>query len=429
MSIAAVVHPYRRFSLAERDRRWAAVRSLMRRDGLSAIVAPQNPGNSTDWQADARYLSHVGGGADASIAVVFPLEGEVTAIATSAAERWGPSVQDWVTDVREAKRRYGRVMAERLLELELAKERIGICGRSTRTPEGTIMHGTMKALTDALPQATFVDCSDLLQEVREVKSEEEIAVLQTSVDIVERAIEAQTRAAQPGIPDYVVWAETMHGLFSRGSELSVHYNWIAARNPGRTLTRPTARKLVEGDVIVAEIESSVIGYRAQQIRPVAVHRCDPVLIEMSKAHADIYPELLETLQPGTTVGRMIDKIVELGTRIGKTRGPLAGARASLIVHGRGLGDDRPLLLTSPDAKPDYEGTERAIGMSFPENGVYIVKPTIWSADNAYQYIWGDTVRVTPQGAKRMGKAPIGMMLSSDTPFKDFPTDVVACPGD
>ncbi len=429
MSAAPTVHPYRRFSLAERDRRWREVRARMRRDGIAAIVAPQNPGNSTDWQADARYLSHVGGGADASIAVVFPLEGEVTAVATSAAERWGPSVQDWVADVREAKRRYGRVMAERLLELGLSREKIGICGGSTRTPEGTIMYGTMKALADALPHATFVDTSELLQEVREVKSEEEIAVLQDSVDIVERAIEAQTRAAQPGVPDYVVWAETMHGLFARGSELSVHYNWVAAQNPGRTLTRPTVRKLVAGDVIVAEIESSVIGYRAQQIRPLAVRRCDPMLMEMSKAHADIYPELLETLRPGATVGQMIDKIVELGTRIGKTKGPLSGARASLIVHGRGLGDDRPLLLTSPDAKPDYEGTERAMAMGFPENGVYIVKPTIWSADKSYQYIWGDSVRVTKSGAKRMGKAPIGMILSPDTPFTDYPTDVVACRGD
>src|ERR1700687_3773045 len=57
--------PYRRFSLAERDRRWAAVRRLMARDGLAAIFAPNNPGNSTDWQADSRYLSQCGGGADA----------------------------------------------------------------------------------------------------------------------------------------------------------------------------------------------------------------------------------------------------------------------------------------------------------------------------------------------------------------------------
>jgi hypothetical protein len=178
-------------------------------------------------------------------------------------------------------------------------------------------------------------------------------------------------------------------------------------------------------VIVAELESSVIGYRAQQIRPVAVNHCAPLLMELSKAHADIYPELLDTLRPGTTVGQLIDKVIEFGKRISLRSGPLAGAQVSLIVHGRGLGDDRPLLLTSPDAKPDYEATERSMALGLPEDGVYIVKPTIWAADKRYNFIWGDTVRITRGGAKRMGRAPHGMIVSPEQAFTGWPTDFVA----
>src|SRR5438132_13659306 len=112
----AELYPYPRFSLAERDRRWKAVRELMREHRLDVLVTPQNSGHSTDFQANSRYLSHVGGGGDADIGVVFPLEGEVTAVATSAKLRW-PNVQNWVTDVRAARRNYGRVMVERLREL------------------------------------------------------------------------------------------------------------------------------------------------------------------------------------------------------------------------------------------------------------------------------------------------------------------------
>jgi Xaa-Pro aminopeptidase len=413
---------YRRFSLAERDRRWAAVRRLMRRDGIAAIIAPQNPGNSTDWQADARYLSHVGGGADASIACVFPLEGEVTAIATSAAERWGPAVQDWVADVREANRRYGQAMAERLKELGITDERIGICGASTRSPEGTIMYGTYKAIADAFPRATFVDASELLQEAREVKSAEEIAVLQRSVELVEHGAEAWLRFAQPGVPDYVVWAEAMHAMFARGSELSVHYNWVTSQNPGRTLTRPTGRPLVKGDISVAEIESSVIGYRAQQIHSIAVHDCDPVFKDLSKLHAELYPRLLEVFVPEISVGELIEKTIEVGKKVAMRGGPLASAKASLIVHGRGLGDDRPLLLTNLDAKPMYEGTERTMSYRFPENGVYIFKPTIATADKKYQFIWGDSVHLMKGGAKRMGKLPPGLAISRPANL-DWPRDV------
>jgi len=416
---------YRRFSITERDRRWAEVRKLMLRDGLAAIVAPQNPGHSTDWQADARYLSQVGGGADAAIAVVFPLEGEVTAIATSAAERWGPAIQNWVSDVREANRRYGRIAVDRLRELGITNERIGVTGlgEGTRTPEGAVMYGTFKAIESAFPKATFIDASSLLQEVREKKSPEEVAVLQCSVDLIERAVEAQTNAAQPGVPDYVVWAEAMHAMFVRGSELTVHFNWVAATNPGRTLTRPTGRPLVRGDVIVAEIEASVVGYRAQQIRPVAVHDCDPMFVELAKAHSDLYPQLLELFQPGITVAELIDKTIALGKKTAVRSGPLSDAKASLIVHGRGLGDDRPLLLTNLDARPMYEATERTMDFQFPENGIYIVKPTIATADKKYQYIWGDTVHLTSKGAKRLGQCPMGLVISQPSSFTTWPTDV------
>jgi hypothetical protein len=42
---------------------------------------------------------------------------------------------------------------------------------------------------------------------------------------------------------------------------------------------------------------------------------------------------------------------------------------------------------------------------FPANGVDILKPTIATADNRHQFIWGDTVHVGPGGARRMGQAP------------------------
>jgi hypothetical protein len=136
---------YRRFSLDERDRRWKAVRELNERGGVEVVIAPPKDGSSTDWQADARYLSHCGGGADASIGCVFPLTDEPTVVATSAV-RWGPRVQDWVADVRDVNRDYGRAIADRLQELRANAKRIGICGLSggTRTPAGTILHGTAR---------------------------------------------------------------------------------------------------------------------------------------------------------------------------------------------------------------------------------------------------------------------------------------------
>lgn len=396
---------YRRFSLAERDRRWAEVRQRMARDGIEVIVAPPNNGNSTDWQADARYLSHCGGGADASIGCVFPLDAEPTVVATSAV-RWGPKVQDWVRDVREANRAYGTVIAERLSELNADGVRIGICGLSggTRTPEGTILHGTYDAIVKAVPHAEIVNASDLLQEVRCAKSGEEIEALQESVDLVERAYEAEVEwAGKPGVRDYEVWAAAMNAMFSGGSELSVHFNWVASQVITRTMTRPETRQLEDGDIIVNELESSINGYRAQQTRPVAVRTCAPIYLELMKFHGELYDRLLEFIRPGVTLLDTIERVKVLGREICPSTGPLAGGGARMVCHGRGLGDDVPLA-TNDDA------VKRFGAWRFPEDGVFIIKPTVHAGDRT-SLGWGDTCRVTPSGTVRMGKAPHEMLIA------------------
>lgn len=398
-------YDYRRFSLAERDRRWQTVRERMERDGIEVIIAPPNTGNSTDWQADARYLSHCGGGADASIGCVFPLNDEPTVVATSAV-RWGPRVQEWVKDVRDVNRRYGQVIGERLRELQADGKRIGICGLGggTRAPEGTIAYGTFEQIVKAVPHSEIVNATDLLQEVRCVKSQEEIEVLQESVDLIERAYEAEIEwAARPGVRDYEVWAATMYALFSRGSELSVHFNWIADNPPTRTLTRPQHKVLQDGDIIINELEASVIGYRAQQTRPVAVRRCDPIYSDLIEFHRDLYLRLLDFMRPGVSLRAVIQRTRELASELCPRTGPLAGGGANFVCHGRGLGDDFPLAT-------NQEAVERFGEWTFPENGVFIIKPNVRAGSGA-SIGWGDTCRIRPGGAVRMGKGPHEMVVA------------------
>jgi len=185
-------------------------------------------------------------------------------------------------------------------------------------------------------------------------------------------------------------------MLSRGSEFSVHYNWIADNAPTRTLTRPQRKVLEDGDIIVNEIESSIIGYRAQQVRPVAVRTCDPILLDLAEFHGEMYDRLLEFLKPGVTLAEAIDKTRQIGSQLCPTTGPLAGGGARFVCHGRGLGDDVPLATNE-------EATKRFGGWQFPENGVFVVKPSV-QGGSGVSLTWGDTCRVTSHGTVRMGKA-------------------------
>jgi Xaa-Pro dipeptidase len=394
----AELYPYPRFSIAERDRRWKAVRELMRRDSLDVIVTPQNSGHSADYQANTRYLTHCGGG-EPDVAGVFPVEGEVTAIATSAAPRW-PTVQDWVTDVREARRNYGRAIVERLKELDVERGRIGITGlgevEGTRTPEGTIFYGTWKQIREAFPNAELVDATAILDEVRYVKSDEEIEVLTKSVEINELAIEAEIEAARVGIKDWEVWAAVHYAMTRNGSELPIHCFWVSGKNPKRTLTRPSMRLLERGDVIINELEASWIGYRAQAVQPVFVEVIDSVQAELIKVQREIFNDVLENLKPGVTVGQLADITMRAAQGAAPKTGPASGARGDLTMHGRGAGDDGPII--TPHAK-----SPKQLAVSMQENMVFICKPAAISADGEYACQWGDTVVVMKNGGRRLGK--------------------------
>jgi hypothetical protein len=204
----------------------------------------------------------------------------------------------------------------------------------------------------------------------------------------------------------------------------VHFNWYSG--PEATGSRPRAalRLLEISDILQSEIESSIMGYRAQQYRPVVVHECPAWLSELSKAHAEMYPRVLEVLREGATVRELVEATVRIGQEVAPHSGPAAGCRANMTFHGRGLGDDRPLVLTRAGAglTSIYESTDRTWDHVFPADGVYICKPTLQTADGKRQFRWGDTVRTTRTGAVRMGSAAHGIVVSEAIDVS-WPTDV------
>src|SRR4030095_12677012 len=211
---------------------------------------------------------------------------------------------------------------------KLDRGRIGITGlgevEGTRTPEGTIFYGTWKQIREAFPRAQLVDATAILDEVRYVKSPEEIDALAKSMEINEIAIQAEIDAAKVGVKDWEVWAAVHYAMTRNGSELPVHCFWVSGKNPKRTLTRPSMRLLERGDVIINEIEASWIGYRSQGVQRVFVEVINPVQAELIKVQREIFDRVLENLRPGVTVG----ELAELNKRTAQSAAPTSGLAAS-----------------------------------------------------------------------------------------------------
>jgi Xaa-Pro aminopeptidase len=380
----------------------------MRERAVDVIVVPNNTGHSTDFQANGRYLTHVGGGGDSDIAAVFPLEGDVTAFATSAAARW-PCVQDWTTDVREANRAYGPVVVERLKELKVDHGRIGIAGlgADTRTPEGTMLSGFWRALSKAFPEAEFVDATDILRRVRFVKSDEEVEALRKSAQIIEKGIAAKIAAARPGVLDWQVWAAAMSAMMHHGSEIPVHQNWVSGKNPIRTLTRPTFRPLEKGDLIIDELEASWIGYRSQIVQPVFVGVADPRHVELIKVQREVFNRVVERFRPGVSVRELAEVTLKSCEKAAPKTGPAAGAVGRLTMHGRGAGDDGPIMVGNMHDSEDLDEILQA-------NMVCILKPSVETTVGGEKTIcrWGDTVVAADGGGIRLSTLPHDLAVSA-----------------
>lgn len=395
------------FSLAERERRWERVRQLMARDRLDVIVVPRFAGNWDGGNANARYLSGLGGNG-AGGTVVFPLEGEVAAIVgpVPAREYW-LAFQEWVTDIRFAGRnlaleaggsgtsgfRAGGGVVERLRELKLERGRIGLAGLtgSPRLPDGIVPYGLYVGLQEAFPEAELVDATELLDEARVVKSAEEIAFMERALALAEDAIDTLTKEARPGVPEATVYVRMLASMVEQGGELPTMLLWSAGwPQPYRTYMMPSQKPLQAGDVINAEIDGNYGGYRAQFTITATLGRARPEYQEMFRIQQEALQACYEHLRPGIRMGELLP-ICEAAAR-----GTPYTCR--LIMHSRGLGDDAPVIVF---------GTRdpRILNWPIEENNSFIIKPVVWIGEWEQFVCWGDQVVVTAHGPRRLGTRP------------------------
>ena len=382
-----------RFSLAERDRRWARVRELMSAENIDAIFVPPNTGHWDTFQASGRYLTTLGGN-NAQVATIFPMNGDVTAISSPDINpRIWLARQDWVTDIRSAGSGGGwgytdHVIA-RVKELGLERGRIGISGLfgNTRYPEGTFSHGMYEMLRRELPQAELVNGNLVLERARFVKSAEEIAFMEQGIALTEGALEVLRSEGKPGARENVVYMRMLASMVERGAELPSMILWSAAwpQSPSNYYM-PTQRPLQAGDMISLEMEARVAGYNGQVTQIAFLGGPPPAYQEMFELQQRVLARCYELLHPGSIMGDFVEACKPFENDVYTVR---------LIMHCRGLGDDSPICIGE-----FRDETMRTWPIEV--GSTFIIKPVIFARKEFRRLYWGDTVVATESGARRLG---------------------------
>jgi Xaa-Pro dipeptidase len=386
-------------SLQERDRRYKIVRAEMDRRGIDCLLLPANTGRWEQLQGDSRYLTTIGGFAT-EVFTVFPREGEVTAYIFNRAA-WWKQAQQWVADVRDGRNRWGQNAIERIGELGLQKGTIGISGLAGlfRAPEGIIPYSSVKAIQDAFPQAKIVNATEMMQEIRAVKSAEEVSMLERSAAIVEKTIEAMVEHANPGVSEKELYGAMVHAMLANGGELPTLF--FLSAGPGLTNSSfvPTDYRIQKGDRIIDEIEAKYGGYAAQAVCPVVIGTPDDEYQKMIDISRACFDAILGAMKPGVTFGALFDVYKRTVEEQGKGK----YLWNHPMMHARGLGDDGPALLGDKDLQR-FSKIQLQTGMTF------ILKPQVRPAEGKGRASLGDTVTVTESGARRLGKRELQLIV-------------------
>jgi len=388
-----------KFSHVERERRWSRVRELMRRDQIDAIIAFPNQGHWDQFQADTRYLTHIGGH-QTEVAVVFPVSGEVTAFVRGSNEiEWWRIAQDWVREIRSSRRSWGEPVIERMKELQLDRGRIGISGLSglLRAPEGTVVAGILEKVRRAFPAARFDNATELLQEARAVKGAEEIAWIERAAEILDRVVAAILAKAKPGVMETEMVATIWHTIIANGGDYPSMTHWGAGSGVPWACRIAPHRSLQAGDMINTELEAKYGGYIAQTVQAASLGKIPTELKQAFEVSVRVFDELIECMRPGVSFREIVMLYQKLVRDSGHTP-------KGMLLHGRGIGEDRPQVTGEMDGdiynSPTYT---KHLDLPLVEGNVFVLKPGAMPDDAPDSIRCGDTVVIEKHGARRLGK--------------------------
>jgi len=368
---------YPRFSDAEYAQRNSAIRKAMQEADLATLLVYGTVGAYNE----VLYLSNFMTTREAFL--VFPVEGEPTLlvqyfnhvpnarqVASIADVRWGGP--DTITSV-----------TENLVERGLTEGRIGLLG--------PLSYKQYAALRKKLPQATFVDFSAKMVQLRLVKSAEEIEFLRKGAELSDRAIEALEQEARPGITEIELTAIVEGAYLGLGGKNHIHYMATTPMsNPSVCVPAQyqSTRVLQSGDVLITEISAHYHGYAGQILRPFAIGTPPTEAYKrLYDVAVEAFMSIAEVIRPGATTDAVLDAAESIHA---------AGFTIyDDLLHGFGGGYLPPVLRTK------HTSTAIPEPFTFRENMVIVIQPNVITEDERMGVQIGELMKVTHNGVESL----------------------------
>lgn len=173
-----------------------------------------------------------------------------------------------------------------------------------------------KEMMQRYPLHNYERSAKIMRNLRAIKSTLEVEVLQTAIDITEKAFRRLLQFIKPGVFEHEIEAELVHEFLRNRARGEAYGSIIASGDNARTLHYISNNaECKDGDLILMDFGANYGGYAADLTRTV------PVNGKFTKRQKDIYNACLHLhnyakslLKPGITILDYHDKVGDEATK-------------------------------------------------------------------------------------------------------------------
>lgn len=288
----------------EFERRYAAIREMMRKEGVDCLLVA---GLADDFnRGNIRYVTGYGRGGYC----VFPLEGTPVFL-MSPGQSSSPKTRKLVEafdllDLRETDNTAAQVKKE--LSRFHRGNQIGIIGRECLSVPVYL------AVKEGFGEK-LVDTTKIFEQLRSIKSAEEIEKMRRAATIADEVYHVLKKTIRPRLSDYEIYGLVKKTIYEMGCEYS--FDLIDASGSRMNMTFwPTGERLKANNTLFMEITPAYQGYYAQLPVTLPVGKYPPQIKKMVGVWEKANQAALDILRPGTKVSDVYHALVDTVRRNG-----------------------------------------------------------------------------------------------------------------
>jgi Xaa-Pro aminopeptidase len=207
-------------STIELERRWGEVRKRMKEEKIDFLVMQ----NDNEWLGGyVKWFTDIPARNGYPMTVIFPIDDEMATITSGGKPPGDLGPPAWT--MRGVKKRltapyFRSLIYSNTYDAELA---VGVLKAKKKGRVGIVGKGAMSAvfyehMKKSLPEATFLEATDLVDQIKAIKSDEEIALIKKTVALHDEAMEYAKKVIRPGRRDFEIIADIIHKVTDLGSE-------------------------------------------------------------------------------------------------------------------------------------------------------------------------------------------------------------------